>query len=67
VKWRAGDGAASIATGEFAADGGGSTNHFVTLPLGRELEATDAGVAVDFTWSVGGVPFRYSVKRDLAS
>ena len=38
--------------------------HYVTLPLGVHLEPAPAAVDVQFTWSIGGVPFRYSVRRD---
>jgi len=36
----------------------------VTLPLGVHLEPAPAAVDVQFTWAIGGVPFRYSVRRD---
>ena len=56
-----------IATGEFVTKGGGSTNHEESVPLGVKLEgrATNPdGADVQFDWSINGVPFRYSVRRD---
>ena len=56
-----------VATGEFVTKGGGSTNHDETVPLGVKLEgrATNPdGADVQFDWSINGVPFRYSVRRD---
>jgi hypothetical protein len=34
------------------------------LPLGVHLEPDPGSVDVEFTWAIGGVPFRYSVRRD---
>jgi LPXTG-motif cell wall-anchored protein len=53
-----------FAHGQFPTNGGGSMYHYVTLPLGLRLEPTPAAVDVQFTWAIGGVPFRYSVRRD---
>ena len=53
-----------FAHGQFPTNGGGNMYHFVTLPLGVHLEPAPAAVDVQFTWAIGGVPFRYSVRRD---
>lgn len=53
-----------FAHGQFPTNGGGNMYHYVTLPLGLHLEPAPAAVDVQFTWSIGGVPFRYSVRRD---
>jgi type 1 fimbria pilin len=53
-----------FAHGRFPTNGGGNMYHYVTLPLGVHLEPAPAAVDVQFTWSIGGVPFRYSVRRD---
>jgi LPXTG-motif cell wall-anchored protein len=53
-----------FAHGQFPTNGGGNMYHYVTLPLGLRLEPTPAAVDVQFTWAIGGVPFRYSVRRD---
>ncbi len=66
VYWRIAQSAHPAAGGEFVTDGGGSTYHFVTLPLGVELEPNPDGADVHFTWAIGGVPFQYSVRRDPA-
>jgi hypothetical protein len=55
--------AKAAVTGEFVTDGGGSQYHFVTVPLGSELEPNPDGADVYFTWAIGGVPFQYSVRR----
>ena len=55
--------ARAAVTGEFVTDGGGSQYHFVTVPLGSELEPNADGADVYFTWAIGGVPFQYSVRR----
>jgi hypothetical protein len=66
VYWRVAQRAHPAAAGEFVTDGGGSTYHFVTLPLEVELEPDPDGADVHFTWAIGGVPFQYSVRRDPA-
>ena len=66
VYWRIAQHAHHRAEGEFVTDGGGNTYHFVTLPLGVELEPDPDGADVHFTWAIGGVPFQYSVRRDPA-
>jgi hypothetical protein len=66
VYWRVAQHARPAAAGEFVTDGGGNTYHFVTLPLGVELEPDPDGADVHFTWAIGGVPFQYSVRRDPA-
>jgi hypothetical protein len=56
-----------VAVGSFVAVGGGSTNHFETMPLGVKLTGRDTepdGADVQFDWNINGVPFRYSVRRD---
>jgi hypothetical protein len=53
-----------FARGRFATNGGGSLYHYVTLPLGVHLEPDPGSVDVEFAWTLGGVPFRYSVRRD---
>jgi hypothetical protein len=53
-----------FAHGRFPTNGGGNMYHYVTLPLGVHLEPAPAAVDVQFTWAIGGVPFRYSVRRD---
>jgi hypothetical protein len=53
-----------FAHGRFATNGGGSLYHYVTLPLGVHLEPDPGSVDVEFMWTIGGVPFRYSVRRD---
>lgn len=66
VYWRIAQRARPAASGEFVTDGGGNAYHFVTLPLGVELEPDPDGADVHFTWAIGGVPFQYSVRRDPA-
>lgn len=64
LRWRVRQHANMAAAGEFVANGGGNANHFVTIPLGTFLEAGPDGADVEFTWSIGGVPFGYLVRRD---
>jgi hypothetical protein len=67
VNWRVLQSGKPVAVGSFVAQGGGSTNHFETANLGVKLEGRDAhpdGADVQFDWSINGVPFRYSVRRD---
>jgi hypothetical protein len=54
----------NFAHGQFSTSGGGSLYHFVMLPLGVHLEPDPGSVDIEFTWTIGGVPFRYSVRRD---
>ena len=52
-------------SGRFVTKGGGSTNHFETVPLGVKLEGRDTqpdGADVQFDWMINDVPFRYSVR-----
>jgi hypothetical protein len=63
VQVRVAQRAKASVTGEFVTDGGGSQYHFVTVPLGSELEPNPDGADVYFTWDIGGVPFQYSVRR----
>ena len=58
---------AVAATGYFLTTGGGSTAHLETIRLGIDLANGDGnadGADVQFDWSINGVPFRYSVRRD---
>jgi LPXTG-motif cell wall-anchored protein len=67
VNWRVLQARKPVSVGSFVAQGGGSTNHFETANLGVKLEGRDAhpdGADVQFDWSINGVPFRYSVRRD---
>jgi hypothetical protein len=67
VNWRVLQDHKPVAVGSFVAQGGGSTNHFETASLGLKLEGRDThpdGADVQFDWSINGVPFRYSVRRD---
>jgi len=67
LKWRVSQNRLPAAAGSFIAQGGGSTNHVQTIPLGVKLEGREThpdGADVQFDWSVNGVPFRYSVRRD---
>jgi hypothetical protein len=67
LRWRVTQNRALAATGDFVTKGGGSTNHVETIPLGVKLEGRDLlpdGADVEFEWSINGVPFRYSVRRD---
>jgi hypothetical protein len=67
LRWRVTQNRTLAATGDFVAKGGGSTNHVETIPLGVKLQGRDLlpdGADVDFEWSINGVPFRYSVRRD---
>jgi hypothetical protein len=64
VCWKVTQERAPRATGEFVTNGGGSVYHFVTVPLETKLDANSDGAEVLFTWTIGDVPFRYSVKRD---
>jgi hypothetical protein len=64
VSWKVTQLHAPRAAGAFVTNGGGSTYHFVTVPLETRLDADSDGADVLFTWTIGDVPFRYSVKRD---
>jgi hypothetical protein len=64
VSWRVSQRRATRATGEFVTNGGGSTYHFVTAPFETRLPTDSDAADVLFTWTIGDVPFRYSVKRD---
>jgi hypothetical protein len=66
VNWRVAQRARHAASGEFVTNGGGNTYHFVTIPLGVELEPNPDGADVSFTWAIGSVPFHYSVRREPA-
>ena len=67
LRWKVTQNRIPVSSGHFIAKGGGSTNHVETVPLGVKLEGRDAqpdGADVQFDWSINGVPFRYSVRRD---
>jgi hypothetical protein len=53
----------NVITGQFETDGRSAAQQDVTVPLDSELDvASPADVA--FAWSVGGVAFNYSVRRN---
>jgi hypothetical protein len=67
LNWRVTQGHKPVAAGSFITQGGGSTNHYETVPLGVKLQGRDSepdGADVQFDWNINGVPFRYSVRRD---
>ena len=67
LRWAVTQARVPAAAGSFVTKGGGSTNHVETVPLGVKLEGRQTqpdGADVQFDWSVNGVPFRYSVRRD---
>ena len=67
VRWQVTQNRALATSGTFVTKGGGSTNHIETVPLGVKLQGRDTspdGADVQFDWSINGVPFRYSVRRD---
>ena len=64
VRWRVAQGGATVASGAFVAEGGGSLQHFETLPLEVTLRPDPDGADVHFTWTIGDVPFAYDVRRD---
>jgi flagellar basal body-associated protein FliL len=63
VTWRVVQNGTPYASGEFVTEGGGSTQHRETIPLGATL-APDASSDVYFSWRIGDVPFGYNVRRD---
>jgi hypothetical protein len=62
VHWRVADNGAALATGEFVTEGGGSRQHYETVPLGTTI-ADPREVEVSFTWAIREVPFSYAVRR----
>jgi hypothetical protein len=67
LRWRVTQNRGLAAFGDFVTQGGGSTTHLETIPLGVKLQGRDMqpdGADVEFEWSINGVPFRYSVRRD---
>jgi hypothetical protein len=67
LRWQVTQNRISAAAGSFVTQGGGSTNHVETIPLGVKLEGRQTmpdGADVQFDWAINGVPFRYSVRRD---
>ncbi len=67
LQWKVTQGRIPVASGHFLTKGGGSTNHVETMALGVKLDGHDAqpdGADVQFDWTINGVPFRYSVRRD---
>jgi hypothetical protein len=67
VEWRVMQNRVPVAVGQLVTEGGGSENHFETLPLGVQLTPSADGADVHFTWAINGVPFRYSVRRATPS
>jgi hypothetical protein len=63
VQWRIAQGGATVASGAFVAEGGGSVQHFETLPLEVRLRPDTDGADVHFSWTIGDVPFVYNVRR----
>jgi hypothetical protein len=57
---------ATAATGEFVTIGGGTTPHYVTVPLGLEVTSALEGVKVRFMWTIGDL-LEYSVTREPAA
>jgi heme/copper-type cytochrome/quinol oxidase subunit 2 len=53
----------TTATGEFVTNGGGTTQHYVTVPLGTQVTSALEGVKVQFSWTIGDL-LQYSVTRD---
>jgi hypothetical protein len=67
LHWKVTQSRVEAASGVFITQGGGSTNHVETVPLGTKLAGRDSqpdGADVQFDWAINGVPFRYSVRRD---
>jgi hypothetical protein len=64
VTWSAASPGASRCTGEFVTAGGGDERHTIVIPA-TALEAAGRVADFDFSWTVGGVPFRYSVRRNV--
>jgi len=64
VQWRVAQGGATVASGAFVAEGGGSVQHFESLPLDVTLRPDANGADVHFSWTIGDVPFAYNVRRD---
>jgi hypothetical protein len=62
VSWRVGTNGTAIAAGEFVTSGGGSLQHYETVPLGTAIDKAGE-VDVSFSWSIRDVPFSYSVRR----
>ena len=65
VHWRVVENGAASAAGEFVTEGGGGAKHVAELTLGITFPADAAVVDLHFHWSVGDVPFDYSVRRDI--
>jgi hypothetical protein len=61
VRWRITRDGTVKAVGDFVTYGGGSSYHFVTMPLDVALGPDQGGTEVYFAWVIGGVPFEYSV------
>jgi hypothetical protein len=66
VAWRVMKRGAPLATGEFTAEGGGSAQHFLTIPLGVALERDGDPVEILFSWAINEMPFTYLVRREPA-
>jgi hypothetical protein len=65
VSWRVSTNGATEASGDFTTLGGGSTQHFWSIPLGVTLDPAVGGVDIAFTWTIGDVPFHYAVRRPV--
>ncbi len=67
VFWRVSREGVTRAAGSFTTEGGGGAQHFETLPLGVTIDPDEPAVDVSFSWTIGDVPFGYSVRRQPGS
>ena len=65
VRWRVARNGTERSDGEFVTIGGGSTYHYALMKLEPVLSSDAGAVEVDFDWNIGGVPFNYSVRREV--
>ena len=63
VRWRLAQNGTARSEGEFVTLGGGVTYHFVVQAIEPHLPPGGGSVDVNFDWTIGGVPFGYSVRR----
>jgi len=63
VEWTVRDEMTPRAHGSFVTNGGGETEHYVSLPVDAPPTGHGNTMAVEFRWTIGDVPFTYSVKR----
>ncbi len=63
VQWSIRRGIATRAAGAYVTNGGGDTEHYVSFPVDVARD-DDRDTSVEFHWSIDGVPFAYSVRRD---